>query len=76
MNEIKLIACDLDGTLLLHGAQACTRKALELIGELCDRGIYFVPASGRQYPNLRRLFASGGGPADISVRERGSGHQG
>lgn len=57
MNEIKLIACDLDGTLLLHGAQACTERALELIGELCGRGVYFVPASGRQYPNLRRLFA-------------------
>lgn len=57
MNEIKLIACDLDGTLLLHGAQTCTKRALELIGELCGRGVYFVPASGRQYPNLRRLFA-------------------
>lgn len=54
---IKLIACDLDGTLLLHGAQICTPRALKLIEQLCDLGIYFMPASGRQYPNLRRLFA-------------------
>lgn len=56
-NQIRLIACDLDGTLLLHGAQICTSQALELIELLCDRGIFFMPASGRQYPNLRRLFA-------------------
>ena len=54
---IRLIACDLDGTLLLNGAQSCTPRALSLIKQLCDRGIYFMPASGRQYPNLRRLFA-------------------
>lgn len=56
-HPIRLIACDLDGTLLLHGAQTCTPRALELIEKLCDQGIYFMPASGRQYPNLRRLFA-------------------
>lgn len=57
VRKVRLIACDLDGTLLLHGAQKCTPRALELIAALCDAEIFFMPASGRQYPNLRRLFA-------------------
>ena len=57
MSEIKLIASDLDGTLLLHGAQKCNPELFPLIEELTERGIYFVAASGRQYLNLQRLFA-------------------
>lgn len=57
MSEIKLIASDLDGTLLLHGAQKCNAELFPLIEELTERGIYFVAASGRQYLNLQRLFA-------------------
>lgn len=53
---IKLIASDLDGTLLQNGAQGLTPEALRLIGKLLERGILFAPASGRQYPNLRRMF--------------------
>ena len=54
---IKLVASDLDGTLLQNGAQALTPEALRLIGKLLERGILFAPASGRQYPNLRRMFS-------------------
>lgn len=57
-NTIKLIACDLDGTLLLHGAQACNEELFPIIEELASRGIAFVPASGRQYPSLQRLFSA------------------
>lgn len=57
MSEIKLIASDLDGTLLLNGAQKCDPALFPLIEELSARGVYFVAASGRQYPNLQRLFA-------------------
>ena len=46
MSEIKLIASDLDGTLLLHGAQKCNAELFPLIEELTERGIYFVAASG------------------------------
>lgn len=56
-DKIRLIASDLDGTLLLHGARACSSELFSLVRELSDRGIYFVPASGRQYPNMQRLFA-------------------
>ena len=54
---IKLIASDLDGTLLQKGAQTVSRQAIELIEKLLDNGIHFTAASGRQYNNLRRLFA-------------------
>ncbi len=53
---IKLIASDLDGTLLLNGAQTLRPETTELIHELTKQGRIFVAASGRQYPNLRRLF--------------------
>lgn len=53
---IKLIASDLDGTLLRNGAQHPTPEAMELIGALREKGVIFAAASGRQCPNLRRLF--------------------
>ena len=53
---IKLIACDLDGTLLLNGAQELRPETSDLILKLRKQGRLFVAASGRQYPNLRRLF--------------------
>ena len=55
---LKLIASDLDGTLLQNGSQRLTKRAVELFGLLMDKGILFTAASGRQYPNLRRLFGS------------------
>ena len=55
---IKLVASDLDGTLLQGGAQELTSKSLELIHELTKKGIRFVASSGRQYYNELRLFDS------------------
>lgn len=54
---IRLIASDIDGTLL-QGQENTLRP--ELFGEirrLREKGILFCPASGRQYSSLRRLFA-------------------
>lgn len=56
MSGIKLIACDLDGTLLLNGAQSLQENTCELIQRLHNSGVLFFAASGRQYTNLRRLF--------------------
>lgn len=53
---IKLIASDLDGTLLQNGAQELTPRAVKLIHEITQKGIHFVAASGRQYDNERRIF--------------------
>lgn len=56
MSKLRLIACDLDGTLLLNGAQSLRGDTCDLIRELLNRGILFFAASGRQYTNLQRLF--------------------
>lgn len=53
---LKLIASDLDGTLLKNGAQSLTERAVSQIRRLQQSGVIFTAASGRQYPNLVRLF--------------------
>ena len=53
---IKLIASDLDGTLLLHGAQALNPEIYDLILALKEKGIHFVATSGRQIASQRNLF--------------------
>lgn len=53
---IKMIASDLDGTLLLNKAQSLPQDIFPLIRQLKELGILFVAASGRQYPNMKRLF--------------------
>ena len=56
---IKLIASDLDGTLLQNGAQSLPEGVIPFIEKLAtEHHILFVAASGRQYPNLVRLFGS------------------
>ena len=56
-HRIAMIASDLDGTLLLDGAQSLNAEVFPLIRRLQERGIVFYAASGRQYASLRRLFA-------------------
>lgn len=53
----KLIASDIDGTLLPPGRTDIPAHIFPLIRRLTERGILFCPASGRQYHSLRRLFA-------------------
>lgn len=53
---IKIIASDMDGTLLLNGCQQVSDRAISIIKQLHDKDILFVAASGRQYPNLYRNF--------------------
>ncbi|MDO4621086.1 MAG: HAD family hydrolase [Lachnospiraceae bacterium] len=55
----KIIACDLDGTVLLNGARTASPQLLEQIRRLRERGILFMVASGRQYASERMVF----GPA-------------
>ena len=55
MPDIRLIACDMDGTLL-DDMHAIHDDFWPLIEELHTRGIIFCPASGRQYSNLLERF--------------------
>lgn len=53
---IKLIASDLDGTLIPEGTQELEPGFMEVLGELLDKGYLFYAASGRQYANMLRIF--------------------
>ena len=53
---IKLIASDLDGTILLKDAQSVDNSLFETIHKISEKGIIFAPASGRQYNSLKMLF--------------------
>ena len=53
---IRLIASDMDGTILRNGAQSMPPRMFSILEELKERGILFVAASGRQYANLLRLL--------------------
>lgn len=53
---IKLIASDLDGTLIPEGTQEIEPGFFEVLSELLEQGYQFYVATGRQYANVRRLF--------------------
>lgn len=54
---IRLIASDIDGTILPYGQKEIPGEFFDLIRRLEQRGILFCPASGRQYASVRKLFA-------------------
>ena len=54
---IKLIASDIDGTLLQNGQTAISQEFFDQARRLMGEGIVFCAASGRQYTSLRNLFA-------------------
>lgn len=53
---IKLIASDLDGTLLYGRDNSISGEMFDLIREMKQRGILFAAASGRQYHCIKKLF--------------------
>ena len=69
MNEIKILASDLDGTLLDNDSNV-SEKNLLAIDALARRGIHFVPSTGRTFgeihptirenPNIRYFIHSNG----------------
>ncbi len=54
---IKLIASDIDGTLIPEGTNALPVCVYEMIREVTDLGIIFVVVTGRHAQSVRRLFA-------------------
>lgn len=55
---IRFIASDMDGTILKNGEQEVNQRTMSNVSRLADMGIIFAPASGRQYPTLRRQFGN------------------
>lgn len=57
MSQIKLVASDIDGTLLFDWrARSLGEDVLDAVERVVDAGIVFAAASGRQYFNVRGLF--------------------
>lgn len=50
-----MISSDVEETLLFDG-HGITGETIALIERLLDAGVAFVPTSGRQYANLRKIF--------------------
>lgn len=53
---IKLVASDIDGTLLPEGTDKINPEIFEVILKLKEKGILFAAASGRHYSSISRLF--------------------
>ena len=54
---IKLIASDLDGTLLQEGTMDINPEIYDIIHKLKAKGIVFAAVSGREYDSIARVFA-------------------
>lgn len=54
---IKLIATDVDGTLVKDGTLLIDPEYMTVVSRLVDQGIYFVVCSGRQFSSEQKLFA-------------------
>lgn len=54
---MKIIATDIDGTLVKDGSSQINQKYFGVINGLRAAGITFVAASGRQYASIRNMFA-------------------
>ena len=53
---IKLIASDIDGTLVKEGSHEIDPAYYDVIRELKEAGIIFCACSGRQYHSMMELF--------------------
>ena len=58
--KVKLIAADLDGTLIPEGGKAPTEEDFRLIRQLADMGILFAVNSGRPYKTAHDMFRNVG----------------
>ena len=54
---IKLIATDIDGTLVKDGTLLIDPEYMTVISQLVKKGILFVVCSGRQFSSEKKLFA-------------------
>lgn len=55
MFKYKLVASDLDGTLLNNKSEV-SRENLDAIGKLSDMGVMFIPSTGRTFAEMPRLI--------------------
>ena len=65
--DVRLVVCDMDGTLL-DAAGEIPAGFWPLLGAMHERDIAFAPASGRQYATLAKMFPG----ADTYIAENGT----
>ena len=53
---MKIVFCDLDGTILLSGENKLSKEVVAGINKILDNNIIFCVASGRCYSELRRIM--------------------
>lgn len=68
--DIRLVVADMDGTLLDADSEL-PLGFWPMLDRLEQRGIAFVPASGRQYQTLQQMFARAGRPMSV-IAENGN----
>ncbi|MEG2232151.1 MAG: HAD family hydrolase [Lachnospiraceae bacterium] len=56
-SKVKMIACDIDGTLIPYGKTQLPQELFNLIEQLYEKDIHFAIASGRSPQGLQELFA-------------------
>lgn len=54
--SIRLVASDIDGTLIPEGTRDLNPQILKMVRKLKDKGIVFAAASGRQFDGMKILF--------------------
>lgn len=54
--KIRMIFCDVDGTLLPRGDNKISENVFNAINQSVSSGVDFCIASGRSYPDLKSLF--------------------
>lgn len=54
---IKLIATDVDGTLVKESSKEVYPELIDMIRKIIDQGVIFTIASGRQYSSISKMFA-------------------
>ena len=72
MKNIKVIMCDIDGTLL-NSKGIVTSKTIDAIKKVREQGILFGISTGRDVPSVKRLFGKWGigGLVDMIVGSNG-----
>ena len=72
MKNIKVIMCDIDGTLL-NSKGIVTTKTIDAIKKVREQGILFGISTGRDVPSVKRLFGKWGigGLVDMIVGSNG-----
>lgn len=70
--DLRLVVCDMDGTLL-DGHGEIPDGLWPILQVMADRGIAFTPASGRQYATLHAMFGGAAGSSQMAyIAENGA----